>query len=314
MEIFNTTEDIESFFDEESKAIGYFTVIRWGKFASCPYCNNDRAYFIENGRRFKCASKECRKKFSVTVKTIIEATNIKLHVWIKAMFIYAKSRGRISPFDMAEICKLSSKTEVFAREKLDFIWSRISPQGKSSTELLVEMITLCINLFDVFQEIKEQPNYSNPFHVRDEDVNDISDVRQYNILLRYTRYYMRVYCYWIFLDYASPQDILSETFIWMNENGIREYNGTSMIKLIQATVSRTWTDYLKKHPKYHNHTNVRHKYNKREQIEKISNGYLVSLIKSSKSGKGMTTDEIRKNRELLEQTRIRIRAKRKTDL
>ena len=41
--------------------------------AICPYCGHDKCYVIEGGKRYKCGSKECYKKFSVTVGTIFES-------------------------------------------------------------------------------------------------------------------------------------------------------------------------------------------------------------------------------------------------
>jgi transposase-like protein len=43
----------------------------------CPYCGFSKVYVIENGKRFKCSDRaNCAKKFSVTIGTIMEASNI----------------------------------------------------------------------------------------------------------------------------------------------------------------------------------------------------------------------------------------------
>ena len=49
---------------------------RWDGVPKCPYCGCDKSYVIEKGERFKCANKECYKKYSVTVGLCFHASNI----------------------------------------------------------------------------------------------------------------------------------------------------------------------------------------------------------------------------------------------
>ena len=53
-------------------------------------------YTIEAGKRYKCASKVCYKRFTVTVGTIMEASNIPVSKWLTAIYLVtAHKRGKI---------------------------------------------------------------------------------------------------------------------------------------------------------------------------------------------------------------------------
>lgn len=52
----------------------------------CPYCESRKKFYrIEGGARYKCANKRCHRKFSITVDTIFENTNLNLMSWLAAM-------------------------------------------------------------------------------------------------------------------------------------------------------------------------------------------------------------------------------------
>ena len=61
----NLHELIISMPDEKS-CRDYLIKERWNGVITCPYCGFEKCYVIEGGKRFKCSSKTCYKKFSVT--------------------------------------------------------------------------------------------------------------------------------------------------------------------------------------------------------------------------------------------------------
>jgi len=305
----NNVQDIKDNFPDEMSAMKYFAEIRWGKWARCVYCGNERCYMIEKGERYKCANPKCYKRFRVTVKTIMEASNLKLDRWFVAIMMCVKTRGRYLSYDMITELNITDKTEFYLSEKIKFVFSNIECIGKSTTEIFNEYLKLSSQLYEKFNEIKESPYYGNPYHIK--DITDISDVRQYNILERYTRYYLNVYCHWIWIDFTDPREILSETFLHIKDNGIKEYNADSMIKMIQQTINRMWFSFLKNHPKY-NETLKRSNARYKQHIKiNITDKYLVDVIKQSKDGKNKTRKEIFNDKELLEKVRNRIKGKRK---
>jgi len=73
---------------------------------------------IENGKRFKCGSKACYKKFSVTVGTVFEASNIKLNKWLMALYILTAHKKGISSYQLAKDIGVSQKTAWFMNQRL----------------------------------------------------------------------------------------------------------------------------------------------------------------------------------------------------
>ena len=83
----NLLELIKSMPDEQS-CRQYIAKQRWGVGrVVCPYCNCERAYVLEGGKRYKCKDKTCLKKFSVTVGTVMEASTIPLIKWLTGFYL-----------------------------------------------------------------------------------------------------------------------------------------------------------------------------------------------------------------------------------
>jgi transposase-like protein len=64
--MFNNLHELIATMPDEKTCRDYLIKERWNGVITCPYCKHEKAYVIENGKRFKCASKACYKKFSVT--------------------------------------------------------------------------------------------------------------------------------------------------------------------------------------------------------------------------------------------------------
>ena len=302
-------EDIHLYFHTEDDARKYLSWVRWGEWAKCPFCNNDKAYFIENGSRYKCANKNCYKKFSVTTRTLIEASNIPLKKIIIIIYKYISLKGRILSEEIGSECGIKRLSAFILKDKLDFAFKRIDRIGKTSQQIFNETLNQIFSLYEHYEQFK-QVRYTKSFHITDSEINDIGDQKQYDRLLFYIRYYINVYCHWIFLDFATPQDILSETFLRLKENGIKEYNGSFMISYIQKTVNILWYNFLKSHPKFYN--KERHWSNKSKQEARINlkKWYIVELILKSKDNK-LSRSEINNNLDLINNKRKEIIERRR---
>lgn len=49
--------------------------------------HSEKVYRIEGGKRFMCGNKACYKKYSVTVGTFFENSNIDLRTWFAVMYL-----------------------------------------------------------------------------------------------------------------------------------------------------------------------------------------------------------------------------------
>lgn len=110
-------EAIEKFKDEQV-CRDYLVQQRWNGVPTCPYCGSTKSYNIENGKRFKCGNKECYKKYSVTVGTIFEATNISLSTWFAAMYVITAHKKGISSVQLAKDIGVTQKTGWFMLHRI----------------------------------------------------------------------------------------------------------------------------------------------------------------------------------------------------
>lgn len=84
-------------FQSPDKAREYLEALRWGGDPVCPHCGTSgEHYATKKPGVWRCHSKECRKDFSVTTKTVMESSHIKLNVWLQAFALMTASKKGIS--------------------------------------------------------------------------------------------------------------------------------------------------------------------------------------------------------------------------
>ncbi|HNP24672.1 MAG TPA: IS1595 family transposase [Panacibacter sp.] len=132
----NLHEMITKMPDEET-CRKYLADQRWkdGK-AICPYCGHDKCYVIEGGKRYKCGSKECYKKFSVTVGTIFEASNIPLQKWFMAFFVVSAHKKGISSYQLGKDIGVTQKSAWFMIHRIREL---MRPKEATMLDTLVEV-------------------------------------------------------------------------------------------------------------------------------------------------------------------------------
>src|SRR5205807_430266 len=94
----------------EADAYRWLEAIRWPDGAVCPFCGNEKAYFLNpaNGqtratgpkrtmserRVYKCA--KCRKQFSVLTDTIMHGSKIPVRTWVMVMVEMSSDKNGMS--------------------------------------------------------------------------------------------------------------------------------------------------------------------------------------------------------------------------
>jgi len=87
----------EAHFRDDEAARVYLEGLLWADGPVCPHCGTvDHAYKTKRPGVYRCASKECRKDFSVTVGTVMERSKIALHKWLIAFHMMACSKKGVS--------------------------------------------------------------------------------------------------------------------------------------------------------------------------------------------------------------------------
>lgn len=105
--------DLYKRFPDEKACRDYLVQQRWNGIPECPYCGCTKSYEIEGGKRFKCANAACWKKYSVTVGTIFEASNIPLKTWFIAMYLITSHKKGISSVQLAKHLGITQKSAWF---------------------------------------------------------------------------------------------------------------------------------------------------------------------------------------------------------
>lgn len=105
---FSNIQNLINTFKDEDTCRKYLVDLRWGGEPSCPYCANENIWKIEGGKRYKCAT--CKKKFSVTVGTIMEDSNIPLSKWFIAIYLCTSHKKGISSLQLHRDLGITQKS------------------------------------------------------------------------------------------------------------------------------------------------------------------------------------------------------------
>lgn len=96
----------------------YLAQQRWNGKTVCPYCGHNKCYTIEGGKRFKCASNTCYKRFTVTVGTIFESSNIPLDKWFTAIYLTTAHKKGISSYQLGRDISVTQKSAWFMLHRI----------------------------------------------------------------------------------------------------------------------------------------------------------------------------------------------------
>lgn len=79
-------------FDIET-AEKFIAGIKWPEGPCCPKCGSINVGAIPSRRRFQCREKGCRRQFSLTTNTILEATHLRADQWVIAIWLIVNSKN-----------------------------------------------------------------------------------------------------------------------------------------------------------------------------------------------------------------------------
>jgi transposase-like protein len=108
-------------FHDEKAAYAWVESRVWPYGRICPHCGTvgDSSALEGKSTRigvYKCYS--CRKPFTVKVGTIFEASHIKLHVWLQAMFLLCSSKKGMSSNQLARTLNITLKSAWFLSHRI----------------------------------------------------------------------------------------------------------------------------------------------------------------------------------------------------
>lgn len=104
------------YFKDEQTCKDYLEHQRWEGSPSCPKCLYTKVYRYSHG--YQCANRCCRKKFSVTLGTIMESTKLPLRTWFEAIYLLTSHKKGYSSVKMADELGVTQKTAWFLDHRI----------------------------------------------------------------------------------------------------------------------------------------------------------------------------------------------------
>jgi transposase-like protein len=116
---------------DEGKCRELFEKIRWkGQEPWCPYskCNHVKVYRFKNGIHFKCA--KCRKRFTVTVGTVLQDSKIPLQKWMLAIYLLTTGAKGLASCSLAVHLGVTQSTAWYIQKRVEELVKNIG-NGKN---------------------------------------------------------------------------------------------------------------------------------------------------------------------------------------
>lgn len=112
----------------EDQAREMIEAIRWPNGIVCPKCGSDKgAYKLQSKPEskhkirpgvYKC--KDCRKKFTVTIRTIFEDSHIPLNKWLLGIYLMNASKEGISAHQLHRMLDITYKSAWFMCHRIRY--------------------------------------------------------------------------------------------------------------------------------------------------------------------------------------------------
>ncbi len=106
-------------FHDDDAAREYLERLRWAAGTVCPHCGViGHSYKTPTPGRYRCAEKECRKDFTVTVNTPMERSHIALHKWLQAFHLMTSSKKGVSAHQLHRSLDITYRSAWFMAHRV----------------------------------------------------------------------------------------------------------------------------------------------------------------------------------------------------
>jgi transposase-like protein len=115
-------------FTDETKALAHMEADRWPDGAHCPRCGSFNVHKMAGETQagmFLC--NECRDKFTVRTRTVLERSHIPLHKWLLATHLIAASKKGMSALQLSRMIGITYKSAWFMCHRIREAMAPASP-------------------------------------------------------------------------------------------------------------------------------------------------------------------------------------------
>ena len=187
----------EAHFHNEAAAYRFVEKRVWPEGPVCPHCGGvDRNKALKGKSTrlgvYKCY--DCMKPFTVKVGTVFEASHVKLHIWLQAMFLIASSKKGISSNQLHRTLGVTLKTAWFMSHRLRLAMSTVGMEPMGGEGKVVEVDETYIGRLEGIQKgvkgngtkntvltLVERGGEARSFHVEGHRRVDVEGIMKANI-------------------------------------------------------------------------------------------------------------------------------------
>jgi len=106
-------------FQNDNDARKVLEGLLWPDGPICPHCGViNHAYATKRPGVYRCAEKECRKDFTVTMKTVMERSKIALHKWLQAFHLMCSSKKGVSSHQLHRTLDITYEAAWFMTHRI----------------------------------------------------------------------------------------------------------------------------------------------------------------------------------------------------
>lgn len=109
----------EPHFNNDTAARAFLERTMWPEGPICPHCGVvGHAYATKREGVYRCAEAECRKDFTVTMRTVMERSKIALHKWVLAFHLITASKKGFSALQLQRTIGVTYRSAWFMHHRI----------------------------------------------------------------------------------------------------------------------------------------------------------------------------------------------------
>jgi transposase-like protein len=111
--------------NDETAAVEFFELRRWGDTPCCPHCGETNVYKMTDrdgtrNKRFLWRCRGCAQQYTVRIGAVYEETRLPMRHWAYAMWRMATSKKGVSALEVKRQCQISYKSALFLLNRIRF--------------------------------------------------------------------------------------------------------------------------------------------------------------------------------------------------